>query len=79
MRRLPTGVLVPDWVRLPKSIDPEDLETLMYQPVTKGVLTYRCPVCRNTYRSDIAGLEPCCTGPTLGIDEHPMEIMELIQ
>lgn len=78
MRRLPTGVVVPDWVNLPVEVDPDDLETLMHQPVKKGVLTYRCPVCPNTYRSDVAGLEPCCTGPNLGLDEHVMEIMELV-
>jgi len=77
MRRLPTGVLIPDWVRLPER-DPIDLDTLVLQPLTKHVLTYKCLVCRNTYRTDIAGMAPCCTGPNLGLDEHPMEQMVLM-
>ncbi len=75
--QLPTGVIVPGWVRLPASIDPEDFETLTLQPVQDGVLEYECVVCGNRARSDLAGLEPCCTGPTWRND-HPMEIMRLV-
>ncbi len=75
--RLPTGVIIPAWVRLPERVDPQDLETLTLQPVNDGVLTYRCPVCGNRERSDIAGLEPCCTGPSW-TDDHPMEVMKLV-
>lgn len=76
--QLPTGVVVPSWVRLPDVRDPEDLETLTLQQVKKDVLEYECPVCGNRVRSDIAGLEPCCTGPDPYLDEHPMEPMRLL-
>lgn len=74
---LPTGVVVPAWVRLPQNIDPEDLETLTLQPVKSGVLEYECPECGNRTRSELAGLEPCCTGPTWR-NEHAMAIMRLV-
>jgi hypothetical protein len=70
-------VIVPGWVRLPVNVHPEDLETLTLQPVKQNVLEYRCPVCGNRERSDIAGLEPCCTGPGV-TDDHPMEVMVLL-
>lgn len=74
---LPTGVVVPGWIRLPE-VDPEDLEGLTLRVLKENVLTYQCPTCGNQERSDIAGLEPCCTGPTWR-DEHPMEVMELTE
>lgn len=64
-------------MRLPENVDPEDLETLTLQPVKRGVLEYECPTCGSRSRQDIAGLEPCCTGPGVR-DEHPMEIMVLV-
>ncbi len=75
---LPTGVFVPGWVRLPERVDPEDLETLTLQPVKKGVLEYECLECGNRARSDIAGLEPCCTGPSW-TNDHVMTVMVLVR
>ncbi len=40
----------------------------------KTVVVYRCPVCKATTRTDTAGLEPVCTGPSWR-DEHPHEPM----
>jgi hypothetical protein len=65
-------------VRLQQNIDPADLETLTLQPIKDGVLEYECPMCGNRARSDLAGLEPCCTGPSW-TNDHPMEIMLLAQ
>jgi hypothetical protein len=65
-------------VRLQRNIDPDDLETLTLQPIKDGVLEYECPACGNRARSDLAGLEPCCTGPSW-TNDHPMEIMLLAQ
>lgn len=75
---LPTGVVIPGWVQLP-AVDPIDLEALTLQVVKKNVLEYECQVCGNRYRTDIAGLEPCCTGTNPQADEHPMEVMTLLE
>jgi hypothetical protein len=64
-------------VRLPR-VAPDDLEALTMQVVKRNVLEYVCDVCGNRYRNDIAGLEPCCTGNDPYQDEHPMEIMRLL-
>lgn len=69
-------MIVPGWVRLPQ-VDPLDLEASTMQVVKDGVLEYVCPTCGNRARTDIAGLEPCCTGPGAS-DEHPMELMVLV-
>lgn len=63
-------------MRLP-DVDPNDLEAVTLRVVKKDVLEYECPLCGNRTRSDIAGLEPCCTGPGIR-DEHPMEVMRLL-
>ena len=68
---------MPSWVRLPP-VDSTDLEAITLQVVKEGVLEYQCQVCGNRTRSDIAGLEPCCTGPGY-TDEHPMEAMVLVE
>lgn len=70
-------MVVPAWVRLPR-VDPEDLEQLTLRVVKCDVLEYRCPMCGNRERSDVAGLEPCCTGPGY-TDEHPMVPMVLTE
>jgi hypothetical protein len=64
-------------VKLPENLDREDLEAVTMQVVKEQVLEYQCPVCPNRIRIDIAGLEPCCTGPGY-TDEHAMEIMVLV-
>ena len=68
---------MPSWVRLPP-VDSTDLEAVTLQVVKEGVLEYQCPACGNRTRSDIAGLEPCCTGPGY-TDEHAMEAMVLVE
>ncbi len=47
---------------------------LVLRPQKKGVVVFTCPICGNHARTDQAGLEPACTGPTWR-DEHPMEPM----
>lgn len=68
MRTLVSGLVIPS------GVDPDDLETLVMQPVSRGVW-YRCPVCGNRYKTDVTGIEPVCTGPNLSLDEHIMEPM----
>jgi hypothetical protein len=65
-----SGIILPPWV------DPEDLDTIVLQP-SETVVVYRCPVCRNIARSDLAGMAPVCTGPTWR-DDHEMTVMEKI-
>jgi len=57
--------------------DPEDLEGMLYQPKPYGIW-YVCPLCKNRYQSNLAGVEPCCTGPNSQWDEHPMTPMEKV-
>ena len=59
---------------LPPGVDPDDLDTIVLQP-QKTVLVYCCPLCGNRERSDLAGLEPCCTGPHPSLDEHELTPM----
>lgn len=58
--------------------DTDDLERSVLKPEPKGVW-FICPVCRNRYRTDITGLEPVCTGPSLVRDEHPHTPMVRVQ
>lgn len=69
MRELSNGIIIPP------GVDPEDLETLVMAPLSRGIW-FRCPICQHRYKTDVSGIEPCCTGPNFGLDEHPMEIME---
>lgn len=61
-------------VILPPGVDPEDLDTIVLQPQTHA-LVYFCPMCGSRTRSNLAGMEPVCTGPHPSLDEHEMTPM----
>ena len=41
------------------------------------VYTFRCPMCRKVVRYD-SDMEPLCTGPNEGTDDHDLIIMDRI-
>lgn len=45
---------------------------------TRGVIVYRCPVCRNEHRSDDE-YEPICTGPNATLDDHEPAMMAVVE
>jgi len=42
------------------------------------IYVFQCPLCRKKFRSG-SRFEPCCTGPSENHNEHPMEVMHLLQ
>lgn len=43
--------------------------------VKRGKYVFRCPSCGNRFEND-QELEPLCTGPNAGLDEHEPTVME---
>jgi len=68
----------PGGIAVPPGVDPDDLETLLLQPQAEGVW-FACPVCRKRFRTNIVGVEPCCTGPHPSLDEHELTPMVRVE
>lgn len=42
------------------------------------IYIFQCPICQKKLRTG-SSFEPCCTGPSENRDDHPMQVMRLLQ
>lgn len=56
-----------------------EMDDAVLLPVKQGVPEFQCPTCGHRARNDATGLEPLCTGPNAGLNEHVPTVMEFRQ